>query len=283
MPLKIVFIIVLYDKKIIDSTTISTLLSSGISDVTIVIHNNGPKSIGEDANLLIETARKNIEVRLVNCISNKPLSVIYNDFIAEYNQFDKFVIFDDDSEVTPSFVKAIYDCEYDVQLPLIISRSDGQIYYPMVNGISVEGEGIFNPRVTHSIGSGLVIDKRVVGIFESKGVKLFDEHYALYGVDISFFRRLWLLASEGEIFVFKTSSRLIHSLSRTEGEESSFRRNERLIDFAITLRHYPSIRGWFSCIKKMLLNLIYFRFNDVHAMFDAFIHGNHPRCRSRCE
>ncbi|HHT5678566.1 TPA: glycosyltransferase family 2 protein [Raoultella planticola] len=281
MRLRIAFVVVLYDKKIVDSTTIKTLLSSGITDVTVVIHNNGPKEISLDSNILFEFTSKNINLKLSNSISNQPLSVIYNNFIEEFSYFDKFVIFDDDSEITPSFINAIYDCGYDVQLPLIISRGDGKIYYPMVNNKSVEGEGLFNPKDTHSIGSGLIIDKRVVDIFKSKDIQLFDEHYALYGVDISFFRRIRLISGDGEVFIFKTSSRLIHSLSRTEGEESIFRRKERLIDFAITVRRYPSLRGWLSYGKKIFLNLLSFRFNDIHTMFDALVHGNHPRCRNK--
>ncbi|MEF3090115.1 glycosyltransferase family 2 protein [Raoultella scottii] len=281
MPIKVAFVIVLYDKKVNDSTTIKSLLLSGISDVTVVIHNNGPQKIELDSDLIIESRCKNVELKLNNCTSNKPLSVIYNDFIEEYNHFDKFIIFDDDSEVTSSFIKAIYDCEYDVQLPLIISRIDGKIYYPMTYGKVVEGEGTFDPQCTHSIGSGLIIDKRVVDIFKSKATQLFDEHYALYGVDISFFRRIWLFSTQGDVFKFKTSSRLIHSLSRAEGEESTFRRKERLIDFAITVRHYPSARGWLSYGKRMLLNVLYLRFSDIHTMCDALIHGNHPRCRNR--
>lgn len=50
-----------------------------------------------------------------------------------------------------------------------------------------------------SIGSGLVIYKSLVECFRKDNLKLFDERYALYGVDYSFFRRIQRIKKQYDI------------------------------------------------------------------------------------
>lgn len=279
MNIKIAIIVVVYNKCLEQSITVNTLLSTGLSDVTVIIHNNGPKDIDLPGEVFRECCKKNIKIKLNNCISNKPLSIVYNDFIDQHDDFDRLIILDDDSAITESFINSIYDDDCDLQLPLIISREDGKVYYPMENGRVVSGKNVLNPKVTHSIGSGLIIHKRVVSVFKENELQLFDEHYALYGVDVSFFRRIWVLSNKGVVFKLKSTSHIIHSLSRTEDVESSFRRTERLIDFAVTVRRYNSFRSKMSFCKKTLISLLSLKFGDIAVMYDAYIHGSHPRCR----
>ncbi|HHG8774830.1 TPA: glycosyltransferase family 2 protein [Raoultella planticola] len=276
---KIVFLIVIYDKKFSDSTTIMSLLSSGISGVSITIHNNGPRSIDIPLALADDFRRKNILLELVNCVSNIPLSILYNKFIEDNASAEKIIFLDDDSEISNSFLAAIYENDYDIQMPLIISRNDKQIMYPITDGKSITKEGFLKPYKTHSIGSGLVINRTFIDKFKKNNMKLFDERYALYGVDFSLFRRAWKLVLSGESFVFKTSSYLTHSLSRVEGKDNIFRRKERLIDIAITTRNYPSIRGTISFCKTIMKNIFLLNIGDVIMMCEAFCYGKHPRCR----
>ncbi|WP_227536752.1 glycosyltransferase family 2 protein [Klebsiella michiganensis] len=279
MNIKVAIIVVIYNKSVEKSNTINTLLSAKLFDATIIIHNNGPENIALPNDVFQACRERNIKINLINCISNKPLSFVYNDFIEQYCCFDKLIILDDDSEITELFINSIYDEECDIQLPQIISREDGKIYYPMENGKVIVSKTILNPKVTHSIGSGLIIDRNVVTIFKENSLRLFDEHYALYGVDVSLFRRIWELSNRGISFKLKSSSYIIHSLSRTEGVESPFRRKERLIDFAITVKRYGSLRSKMSFCKKTLINLLSLKFDDIAVMYDAYIHGSHPRCR----
>lgn len=261
-----------------ESTTIASLLSSSVSGVSIVIHNNGPRTIELSSNIADSFRSKDVEIELVNCISNMPLGSLYNKFIEDSIFAEKIILLDDDSEISNSFIEAIYENDYDIQMPLIISRSDNQIMYPITDGKSIKTEGFLKPYRTHSIGSGLVINRTLIDKFKKNNMKLFDECYALYGVDFSLFRRAWKLASGGEIFVFKSSSYLTHSLSRLEGKDNAFRRKERLIDIAITTRNYPSTRATMSFCKIILKNIFLLKFDDVITMCEAFCRGRHPRC-----
>lgn len=276
---KSIFLVVLYNKEVKDSNTINTLIAKGLHDVKIVIHNNGPLNISLSINQLEDFASKGIKVQLINSISNKPLAILYNDFISSQPGYSKYIILDDDSEITASFLEATLSDQYDLEVPKIISRHDNVTYYPISDGSVVTNDGFIPVKGTHSIGSGLIITRKLVGIFERNNLNLFDEHYALYGVDISLFRRMWKLADLGEIIKIRSSSTLIHSLSRIESAESEFRRLERAMDFAISVRRYPTARLYLSFCKKTLTNLSRFRFKDVYLMMSCFISGRHPRCR----
>lgn len=281
MNAKVAIIVVIYNKDVADSNTINTLLKYDLPNSLLVIHNNGPEELVIPDFVIKHFRDLSVQLTLVNCVSNKPLSKVYNEFIFEYKDVDKYVILDDDTDVTGSFIESIYDSEVcDLQLPLIISKQNGEIYYPIEFGKVVNKTKKLDPKNTFSIGSGLIIDKNLVSIFYENDMQLFDENYALYGVDVSLFRRIWILTDKGCRFNLTSSSFLTHSLSRTEGNESSFRHRERLIDFAITVRQYYSIRYLLSFVKRFFIKVLSLKFSDAYIMLDAFINGCHPRCRT---
>lgn len=271
-------VVVVYNKTIAESTTINTLSNYFLKDSVLVIHNNGPKDIdfGSDYERLKE---KFLDVKIVNDISNSPLSILYNNFIAEYSDADKYVILDDDSTITDSFIQALRDSDYDLELPKIVSRTDNKNYYPISAGKVVTSEGFLPTQGTFSIGSGLIISRRTVDIFDSHKITPFDENFALYGVDVSIFRRIYKLNTQGETFKLRTQSHLLHSLSRTEGSESAFRIKERLIDVAVSTRRYPTFRMHVHLLKKLTLTVLNRNFSGAAALVGAYFYGKHPRCR----
>ena len=273
-----VVLIVLFNKKPEDSTTLVSLLNSEINKIKLVIHNNGPEVVTLPERILKSFALKNISYELVNCISNKPLSVLYNEFIDSNLSCKTFVLLDDDSEITQSYAHSISNFNYDLETPRIVSKKDGVVYYPVSNGKVIKKDSTLDVIGTHSIGSGLIISHNLINQFKENKIKLFDENYALYGVDVSLFRRMWLLSDKGINFNVKTSSSILHSLSRTEAKETDFRRLERIIDFAITLRHYPTFRAYLSFCKRLLIQFCTMRFKDLVTMISVFVQGKHPRC-----
>ncbi len=108
-------------------------------------------------------------------------------------------------------------------------------------------------------------------------MKLFDENYALYGVDISFFRRLWELEKNNVSFEIRINSTLVHSLSRTDTHQSLFRIKERLIDIGITAHQYPSFRRILSLTKNVVVNILKGNFSIALIGLLCFISGKHPR------
>lgn len=272
-------IVVVYNKKLEDSITLNTLINYDFQDTRLVIHNNGPENVTLDGDIKKEIISRFREVQLVNCLSNCPLSVLYNNFINDNYHSKKFIILDDDSTITDEFVNAILLNEVDLELPRIVSRSDGVIYYPIENKKVVTNNCDLDPRTSFSIGSGLVINHSLVSKFKKNNINLFDENFALYGVDVSLFRRCYQLIDKGEDFKIKTSSFIRHSLSRTEGKESPFRVKERLIDVAIATRRYPSFRSHISLLRKIFNHLMHLQLKNVYLIVNTYYTGIHPRCR----
>lgn len=274
-------IVVVYNKEIANSITLNTLVNYDFHNTRLVIHNNGPKEISLCGDIAKKIGEKFKDVELINCLTNLPLSVVYNEFIHANLGVDQFIILDDDSTITDDFVNAINSNDSDLELPRIVSRADNVIYYPVEANKIISTDCELDPKTSFSIGSGLVIHRSLVEKFYRNNISLFDENYALYGVDVSIFRRIYQLIEKGESFKIKTSSYLKHSLSRTEGKESRFRIKERLIDVAITTRRYPTLRMHIHLLKKILINLASFQFGNVSSMLNAYCTGMHPRCKNK--
>lgn len=275
---KVCILIVIYNKEVASSETILSILNNNVRDVTLHIHNNGPKNITIDESILRAFSDKNIKHILVNCIENKPLGILYNDFISVSSAYDKFVILDDDSTVTESFIDELNEDEYDISIPIIISRSDNTQYYPLKSGLVYNYTGSLNSIMNiWSIGSGIIFSKKIVDSFHKNNLKLFDENYALYGVDISFFRNLWNLEGRKEFFNIRINSKLIHSLSRTDAHQTDFRIRERLIDIAITARRYPTWRRTLSLIKNIAINVSKGKIVMSFIAMKCYFTGKHPR------
>ncbi|HFV9295193.1 glycosyl transferase [Serratia fonticola] len=274
-------IVIVYNKKLEDSVTLNTMVHYDFHDTRLVIHNNGPEHVSLNGDLERKIKVKFKEVELINCLSNYPLSKLYNDFIAKNSNAKQFIILDDDSSITDEFVSAIFYNEVDLELPRIISRADDEVYYPIEGKTVVTVTCDLDPKTSYSIGSGLIINNSLVSKFQKHNIKIFDENFALYGVDVSLFRRIYQLINKGEIFKIRTSSYLKHSLSRTEGKESSFRVKERLIDVAVATRRYPSFRSHVYLSKKIMTNIVKFNFDNVYLILNAYFSGMHPRCKDQ--
>lgn len=275
----VIVLVVVYNKAIRESTTISSILEYGLSNLKLVIHNNGPEVIAIPESICNTFLERGISYELTNCIKNKPLSILYNDFINGNKGYSKYIIFDDDSILTESYIEAINSIDYDLELPRITSRADNLNYYPKSNGIVVNENSFLNTLNTFSIGSGLIITSALIDKFNDNDMDIFDEGYALYGVDFSLFRRLIILSKKGVSFKVKTSSNILHSLSRADGRVSDFRLYEGYLDFAITVRRYPTFRQYLAFTKLIVLSFFKLNFKLVLVLLSTFLYGSHPRCR----
>jgi GT2 family glycosyltransferase len=278
MQLYNAMIVVVYNKKIYDSTTLNTLTKFDLSNTDLIIYNNGPVKIDLARSKSDELDKSFNSVQLINDLSNLPLSKIYNDFIYEHRYAQQYIILDDDTTVTSNFIDAVNINSYDLELPRIVSVTDNIVYYPISFKKVVTQNCELDPKNSFSIGSGLIINKSFVEKFQKYDTKIFDEDFALYGVDVSLFRRMYKLIDKGESFKIRSSSYLEHSLSRVEGEESRFRIQERLLDLAISARKYPSLSLYYNFGKKFILNCILFDFDNIKLLLRGYFEGKHPRC-----
>lgn len=275
---RIALVVVIYGKKLEDSLTIKSLLNFDQAIDHLIIVNNGPKIISQADEVLLVLRNKHKEVFLDNQIKNKPLSWIYNEFISQYDA-DYYVIFDDDTEINDNYQKNMFEMkDVDIELPKIISMSDGVQYYPLVDGIvQQEIKHVTGAMEIFSIGSGLIISRKIKQYFFEHDIELFDSRFALYGVDFSFFRKINNLLTSGNIFIVSSSTYIDHSLSRTENCGSSWRDRERLYDLVLTLKYYYKYSE-LRILKLIFKKIINGDFKYILLVVRTFVKGKHPRC-----
>lgn len=278
--MKAITLVVIYNKKIEDSTTIKSLLLSNYSG-DLYIFNNGPAAINVSADCLESLQEKYSHINIFEDVNNRPLSTIYNDFL-NIGDYDCYYLFDDDTAIPSNFFATEQHVEYDLSLPVIVSDKSGDAVYPIVNNnVFTENEFPFKDSdEVISIGSGLMINKSLVLKFKKIGIKPFDERFALYGVDYSLFRRLPFLKRAGYVVRIGISGMLHHSLSSEENHISAFRKRERLIDIVLTKLHYSRRNRslqLLSILKTMAEQAIKSDFGTFKILLGVCLRQEHPR------
>ena len=274
-------LIVLYNKKIEDSTTVRNLLEcKTLSNSKVVIWNNGPLSI----------PLNNINERFIDCgyqfeyieeLTNSSLAKVYNSVLRI--PASKYIILDHDSTVNESYLKeVVIISSNEVGMPRIYSGN--QLVNPCINMLPiVDVSSRLSGEVITTIGSGLVIGNAVASLMKDKFGEVFDERFILYGVDTTFCYRLHSLDKKATI---KIINGFEHSLSRLESHNENletliFRKKERSCDLGLRIRFYSVGRireltsYLLSSCKRFLLRREqqYYFLNVLHCI----IFGKHIR------
>lgn len=271
-------LVVTYNCLFEHSQTIRSLSASGVrfDGVRLCIWNNGPKEIPSATDRLAVLREKGFEVIIRQTPWNAPLSWIYNYFI-EKNPADRYVVLDHDSILSDEYMQYIAeDGEVFVGMPII--KANGVSRFPRVKEHFSAGPYTKRDNV-RSVGSGLVISQDAIDTIKDSYGDIFDENFALYGVDTSFFSRICKLKLTEKL---QSIPAIEHSLSRfeVEGEETKeFRRIERSYDFGLMLRHYPTLGRVRKLIKQMYKSLFNKNKTLIRKALKAFIQGRHERCK----
>jgi hypothetical protein len=247
-------LILLYNCELEDSKTLQTLkrCSVNFESAKLVIWNNGPTSLSSlDVSFLSEC---NLDISIKQTIVNESLAVIYNQFLGEYKA-NTYIFLDHDSTLNANYLtESLQVKKGELCVPVILS--DGKITSPTINGSVCTNDIKFSPSdKIVSIGSGLIVSKEVVVSLSEKYGKTFDERFYLYGVDTTFFYRIY---DSGLTSKIKIISGFEHSLSRLEVENSEtkkFRRLERACDRAMTFRYYTSSKVFLYSVVRVSLQI----------------------------
>ncbi len=289
--MKLTILVVLFNRDTILNDTTKSLLKQGelLGTVDLIIFNNGPGQFLDLNNEFIDSLRSIYSlVEIKQDINNNPLSVIYNEFVKKYPS-DYYLILDDDTKISSDYInktlKLAIEESPDVLLPAIISNHNGEVYYPFIDGSPIKdsmikaGCRIVNNDVC-SIGSGLTISHRVLQEFSREGLDAFDERFALYGVDFSFFRRLNFLKYSGCEVSCYIVDYIIHDMSGVQKKISRNRYIEREFDKVLSIKHHSS-NLLYSYIKifKLMVGYLFQRDLDMGLRaFKVYLSGRHPRC-----
>lgn len=181
--MKFIYLVLLYNKKTIDSETIKTLFSDGydFSSSKLIIWNNGPSSITLDLDEEQQVAWNSIE--LIQTLDNKPLSYIYNKVIESYSA-DRYIFLDDDSKLSREYLTAVAQTKAPVAVPVIYNDSVPRS--PTVRGVFSPGPYKTKDLVI-AIGSGISFSHDITQQLKERYGDVFDSRFALYGVDTTFF------------------------------------------------------------------------------------------------
>lgn len=283
--MKVAILVVIYDKQLDGSNTLKSLLNVRSGNLFLTIVNNGPNILSPDSEIHFKLNEKFKVVEVIEHTNNKPLSILYNDFIASMDDADYYILMDDDSILTDEYISMISSLgknDFDILVPRIKSIKDDCIYYPVEHGSVIVEDRILDSMKVFSIGSGMIISKCCVEKILAFFLNVFDERYAFYGVDMSIFRRIRIISRKikGNDFLIVSKSMVLHSLSRVDSPLTFFRASERLIDAALTFRNYFSVlnaidffRILLKCFPTLGLN------NSLKISLTTFFNGCHFRIK----
>ena len=270
------FIIVSYGKSPTSSLTYCSLkrtlllMDLNITKYFIYVFNNGPKEFEFKDDVCP------VEYLYMQNPNNISLATIYN---SSFSMVDSryYVVLDDDTEITSDYVKDIINqYDFDLLCPKIFSND--KLVYPRINRVPVINDGLVDKKKLASITSGLVLSNGLINTFIEEYGSVFDERFAFYGVDSSFFLRLRRLKVNLKIVCF---SKIHHSLSSDLKESSSvkeFREKERIYDLALQIKCYPRLSLLFITFRESIKvikrrkNLSFF--SDLIKTIKL---GHHPR------
>lgn len=276
---QISLLVILYGKKFNESETLKSIVDFTCKLDNLVVVNNGPNELSNEDEFLDLLRLKHHNVIFNEYLENRPLSWIYNDFTQQYDS-DYYVFLDDDTHISKYYEELVFNLDnIDIELPKIYAIQDQKQYYPIVNGAVYSSNGLIKEySEIYSIGSGLILSKKVKELFKESNLELFDSNFALYGVDTSFFRKINFLKNKGTIFNITSLMSVDHSLSRTEGEISEWRYIERLYDQTLSIKYYQQLK-FLRLIKLLIKNIPKFKYIKIILL--TYFNGFHPRCVKR--
>jgi len=278
--MRTLFLVVLYGLKPAASATLRSLLAQPLAalpaDSALLVWNNGPTPLAEAERQALLAAPGWRQVLVEEDLGNPPLSRVYNQALRLGTE--RLVIFDQDTVVDERYLQALAQ-EADVLVPLVLGA--GAIRYPHQYKQVVTAEGPLDPQATVTISSGLCLTQGLAGRIAARHGDVFDERFALYGVDVSFFLRVQALAREEPVELL-CAGMLDHSLSELEAETPAQRRFRDIEKFyvALLLRlHYKGAsRGKvLRYLGRQLLGNRLYLYGVLPRMLRTILSGRHPR------
>ncbi|KFD17371.1 hypothetical protein GTPT_3208 [Tatumella ptyseos ATCC 33301] len=281
--MKTLIVVILYNKLFCQSKTLISLCHISLPGSSLLVVNNGPELLDEDDEFLDKLTGYDC-VDFINSNSNRPLSHIYNEVLEKQSGFERYILLDDDTSISKEYfshpeigLKDLY-----LVVPRIIDIKTGLNSYPQINRVVYTGVDGFLPldKDVLSIGSGLIIYRKLIDLFSRKKIELFDSNFALYGVDMSIFRKINRLNKISQCVPVYVHHFLVHEMSSTSGQVSEWRKLERLYDEVLSCLYYSKtpFHMMYNMSRLFLKEFVRLRFSNLVNITKAIINGRHPRC-----
>ncbi|MGL6260682.1 glycosyltransferase family 2 protein [Vibrio sp. WXL210] len=271
-------LVILYNKTILESTTLSSLVDyqGNLTHIDLLIWNNGPSEV--DTSLPEVYSEKFNSITIHQDTSNAALSKIYN-FALEHNNNDFCIVLDDDSTLSQQYLDKATKGTKDACLVPILTNQ-GKVQSPTIKKNKVEQpQQLTEIKRFRAVGSGVVISRQFKEKMKTAYGSVFDERFFLYGVDTTFFIRAEQIKL---IHLISVIPGFEHSYSRLESEDevlSDFRKKERAYDEGLRNRYYKSKPSLFLYTLKLLWKIASKDDNqNERYIWDAIKSGKHYRC-----
>lgn len=286
MKFRTTVLVVLYNKEISDSMTLNAILESGLNYVgnKLIIWNNGPKCLKcAEVNDFLNLG---FSVSVRETLDNVALSEIYNAVIDGYDS-SYYVILDDDSTLTSDYLAVIKSCDADdIFIPVI--SCNGQCYSPQVNGRAYNGSNISYDMKVVAITSGMIISKTISSRIKDVYGQVFDENFVFYGVDSTFFDRVYDAGLSNSIKIVPGFEHGLSSFENESIDKKKWRAKEYSISETLRLKYYCHDGVVFKLCRlvlRVLKSIVLTVMRDPNArypfvMIKTYLVGTHPRSKN---
>ncbi|MCP4056796.1 MAG: hypothetical protein GY738_05635 [Pseudoalteromonas sp.] len=229
--MKFLILVVLFNKRFSQSSSIQSLLNKVDFDFTLYIWDNS-----NDISVLEENRADSLNIEnfiYYTSSNNEPLSKVYNKVLREnVRNYNFFVILDDDTFINDSYIDCLksLDEKHLVAVPKVYSAdkmiSPGRIQFVKGQEIGSIQSGVIDSKNITAIMSATIINSRyVLNSLKSNGF-IFDERLSFYSVDTMFFK------------TYRTENESIYVLD-CHLEHSSALRSD--LDLSERLRRYENL------------------------------------------
>lgn len=268
------------------SQTLNSLLKSDGGFDELLIINNGVGSSDSDKCFIQSLGLQIKKVSVREFLDVRPLSWIYNGVLNEYSQVDRFIFFNDDSVLESNYIDNLtsyYSDGIDLQIPNIRDGVSKQVIYPRLNKVVhkiPDGMKIDSQYTLLSMNSGLVIYRSLIDKFAECNMEVFDNRFALYGVDYNFFNRLEMLKKVNHKVSVQVINTIESSVPETVTQDDRSQEVERLYDRVLSGKYYSKNKLviYLRLLRISFQQLIKFKFANLELIFKIYVEGKHPRC-----
>jgi hypothetical protein len=235
MEIRYLITIIVYNKKLNESSTISSLSKLNLDikgHSRVIVWDNSQERIESNSKENLSLLLDGIDSKyLFNNGKNVPLSIIYNHSIKLLNNYEYLVILDDDSEFNSEmFEKAnqaiTINPSIDLFLPIVMFNntivSPAYMWYFKGHFLKHVNNGIMKCKHITAINSGMIIK----GDYLKNRFKGYDERITLYGTDNDFMSQY----DDTHDHLYVIDYKMRHTLDFYSKEETFEKKSRRYIN-----------------------------------------------------
>lgn len=235
-------VVVLSGKTYKDSATLNCLINKAYVNSKLVIINTGPDTLRFDKDFIHTLGFYVKSIDIKEYLDSPQLGSIYNEIVNEYCDIERFIFLDDDSCLNKNYLNNLdrfYTTHIDLQIPNIRSKTDGKVYFPVIDeSVTKVANGLVigATQDIRSPGFGLVVYRSAINKFSAIHKLIFDNNYSFYDVDNGFFGKIKFLSADNFRIKIQVVNTLEHTINCSSGRYGKWRLIELLKEGVLPIK-----------------------------------------------